>query len=392
MNETYEFHEIANMFPMMAVDEFEQLKQDIETHGLIEPIVLFENKILDGRNRFLACGEAGVKPHYEYYKGDEPVSYVVSKNLHRRHLNETQRGVVAEKIADMKGGERTDLIPIGTKFSMDDAAKKMNVGRTTVARVRKVKQEAPELMPKLESGEMSAYQAVKKIEHKKLQEAKKQEVIKLEDNRPTIEYCDAVEWILEQNECDLLITDPPYKTDVDNIWEFSRDWLPYALDMVKDTGRAYICIGPYPVELAAYLSIKPPEHLILENILVWTYRNTIGPSPTYDYKNNWQAILYYRGVNAPPLNCPVMIEQFTVQDISAPDGRQGDRFHKWQKPDELARRLISHSTKEGDLVLDPFAGTGTFLIAASKMGRIAKGCDLSKEMLDIAKDRGCKVA
>ena len=82
---------------------------------------------------------------------------------------------------------------------------------------------------------------------------------------------------------------------------------------------------------------------------------------------------------------------FSVQDINAPDGRQGDRYHTWQKPEELGLRLIRHSTKEGDLVLDPFACTGTFPIAAAKLNRKAIGGDISAENLKIAESRGCHV-
>ncbi len=389
-----EFHKIAKLFPMMKPEELGDLVADVKKNGLIEPIVLYEEKILDGRNRYLACGEAGIKPHYDYYKGDDPIGYVVSLNLHRRHLDETQRGVIGNKIANMRQGERTDLEPSANlpKVSQSKAAEMVNVSPRTIRNVRQVEREAPELMPKLESGEMSAYKAVKQIEHKKLQELNKAQVEGLHENRPTIQHSDAIEWLAKQEQCDLLITDPPYMTDLDDVSLFAQKWLTVALNKVKNSGRAYICIGPYPEELRAYLNIETPNHLVLANILPWVYRNTIGPSPKLDYKNNWQAILYFRGIAATDLNCPVMVEQFTVQDISAPDGRQGDRFHKWQKPDELARRLVSHSTKEGDLVLDPFAGTGTFIIAASKAGRVARGCDLSREMIVIAESRGCKFA
>jgi len=85
-----------------------------------------------------------------------------------------------------------------------------------------------------------------------------------------------------------------------------------------------------------------------------------------------------------------MTEQFSVQDINAPDGRLGDRYHAWQKPIELAERFVRHSTKEGDTVLDPFACTGSFLLAASKLGRRASGCDIDQANIDIAVQRGCK--
>lgn len=197
------------------------------------------------------------------------------------------------------------------------------------------------------------------------------------------------DWLPNQPACDMLFTDPPYATDVDDIESFAAHWLPFALGKVKRTGRAYVCIGAYPDELAAYLTIPPPPSLVLSQVLVWTYRNTLGPTPKHDYKLNWQAILYYRGVDAAPLDSPEMVEQFSVQDINAPDGRQGDRWHAWQKPDKLAERFIRHSTQPGDIILDPFAGTGTHLLAAARLGRRGYGCEMSADTFGIALDRGC---
>jgi DNA modification methylase len=74
-----------------------------------------------------------------------------------------------------------------------------------------------------------------------------------------------------------------------------------------------------------------------------------------------------------------------------PDPRKGDWYHGWQKPMSLAEKLIRHSTKKGDSVVDPFVGTGTFLLAASKLGRIGIGADISMENLKIAESRGCRI-
>jgi predicted RNA methylase len=190
---------------------------------------------------------------------------------------------------------------------------------------------------------------------------------------------------------DLLLTDPPYSTDIEDIGTFAADWLPSALACVKDTGRAYVFIGAYPLELLSYLAVGlADERMVLEQVLVWTYRNTLGPSPTHTYKQNWQACLYFVGPEAPPLDCPLMNEQFSVQDVNAPDGRRGDRYHAWQKPDDLAERLVRHSTQPGDLVIDPFCGTGTFVLAAARLGRRGWGCDSDISMIDIALQRGCQ--
>jgi ParB-like chromosome segregation protein Spo0J len=208
-------------------------------------------------------------------------------------------------------------------------------------------------------------------------------------SKPRITLASWQDWLPAQPLCDLLLTDPPYSTDVEDIAAFAHAWLPLALSKVKPTGRAYICIGAYPHELRAYLQVPTP--LPLEQVLVWSYLNTIGPAPTHIYKQNWQAILYYRGPEAPPLDCPLLLEQMSAMQLNAPDGRQGERYHAWQKPDVLAERLIRHATRPGDLVLDCFAGTGTFVLAAHRLGRLALGCDHSPEMLALAKRRGCEI-
>lgn len=192
----------------------------------------------------------------------------------------------------------------------------------------------------------------------------------------------------KQASIDLLITDPPYMTDVDDISSFS-EWVHRWLPTIKPTGRAYIFTGAYPEELLAYLKrlCPPPTGWTLDNPLIWTYRNTLGPAPTHDYKLNWQACFHLYGPKAAQLNCPWMKEQFSVQDIVAPDGRLGDRYHSWQKPDELAERLIAHSTTDQQLVVDPFCGTGTFVLAAKRLGRRGIGADIDEAALEICDQR-----
>lgn len=188
---------------------------------------------------------------------------------------------------------------------------------------------------------------------------------------------------------DLLLTDPPYSTDVKDINAFVDSWLYNALSHVKPTGFAYVFIGAYPEEQRAYLKAKIPAHMKLAQALVWTYKNTLGQNPKDRYKQNYQVCLFYRGVDAPALDCPLTSEQWAVQEINAPDGRLGDRYHAWQKPMEIAERFIRHSTEPGMTVFDPFTCTGTFLLAAAKLGRKAYGFEINPDNAAIAFDRGC---
>lgn len=90
------WHPAANIFPLMALEEFNKLKDDIKEKGLLEPIIVYNEQIIDGRNRLKACHQLGIKPKFKEFDFNQSISeYVISKNLHRRHLNASQRAVVA---------------------------------------------------------------------------------------------------------------------------------------------------------------------------------------------------------------------------------------------------------------------------------------------------------
>jgi len=213
-------------------------------------------------------------------------------------------------------------------------------------------------------------------------------------NRPIIYHEDCNKFLtrFKPKSVDLLLTDPPYSTDIDNLSAFIESWLFDSLEKVKNTGRAFICIGAYPKELYSYLYylIYNPEWIV-DNPLIWTYRNTLGQIPKMKYNLNYQVILHLYKKTSTPLDNRITNEMFSVQDINAPDGRIGDRYHQWQKPKILADRLISHTTKPGDIVIDPFACTGTFILSANEKNRLAYGCDIDKSAIEIAVNRGCKL-
>lgn len=195
---------------------------------------------------------------------------------------------------------------------------------------------------------------------------------------------DALEFLadLDDESIDLLLTDPPYSTDIDDIEKFAQSWLPAALSKVKSTGRAYIFVGAYPLEINAYLNISLPNQ-----ILVWEYRNTLGPMPSDLYILNWQAVLYYKGPDAHKWRDDILLDHTAVQNI----GQERPAQHQWQKPIKLAKMFIEQATEANDIVLDPFAGTGTFILQAVRMGRKAIGAEIDDEMLRICKRRGLEI-
>ena len=161
----YEFHPLANIFPLIDGQAYDDLKADIFKHGVRETIWLYEGKILDGRNRYRAACELDIPfVGFKVFDGDDAAAFVVSLNLHRRHLNEAQRGMVAAKLANMAQGQRTDIQPSANlqNVSQSDAAEMLNVSTRTVASAKKVIEEAPqEVVQAVERGSMSVSLAAK---------------------------------------------------------------------------------------------------------------------------------------------------------------------------------------------------------------------------------------
>lgn len=156
------FHPIADIFPLMNDEELRQLTADIEMHGQREKIIVFDNRIIDGRNRFLACERLGIETEVFIYEGDESriLDFVVSLNLHRRHLSESQRALVAARLASMERGRPQKNPSIEGLLSQKQAAEKLNVSVASVERAASVlKNGVCELEEKVEDGEISISRA-----------------------------------------------------------------------------------------------------------------------------------------------------------------------------------------------------------------------------------------
>jgi hypothetical protein len=152
-------HEYANLFPMLPDSELRALAADIAANGLQTPITTLDDMILDGRNRHRACEIAGVDPTFEEYLGGDPLAFVISHNLHRRHLTESQRGLVAAKMADLPAHRPTGSPAIAGLKSQPEAAALLNVSVGSVQRAAAALRGEPELAAMVQAGELSVYAA-----------------------------------------------------------------------------------------------------------------------------------------------------------------------------------------------------------------------------------------
>ncbi|MGN6314572.1 MAG: hypothetical protein ACTHMO_12545 [Rhodanobacteraceae bacterium] len=165
----HELHPLCTLFPRLAGTEFSALVEDIRANGLREPITLHDGMILDGGNRYRACVEAGVAPRFAEFKGDNLVTFVLSANLHRRHMTPGQQAAIVASAQDWAraqthgGARRGDQ---GATLHLDTVK-----GRATEAgasiRTQKmadtVARKSPELAQQVARGEISLPKAAQKI-------------------------------------------------------------------------------------------------------------------------------------------------------------------------------------------------------------------------------------
>jgi hypothetical protein len=145
-------HPLAKLFPPLQGEAYAGFLEDVRKHGVREPITLFEGMILDGVNRAKAAVEAGTKCPTQEYTGNDPLGFVISKNGNRRHLNESQRALVASRIANLaRGGSHSANLPNGV--SQEHAAKMLGVSTRSVTSAKAVLEKGvPELVRAVEQG------------------------------------------------------------------------------------------------------------------------------------------------------------------------------------------------------------------------------------------------
>jgi hypothetical protein len=106
--EVLPFHPIASLFPLMQGEQLDELVKDVRANGLIHPIIKLDGQILDGRNRYRACLRGGVEPVFGTFPGGDPVAFVISANIHRRHLTLKQKRELIAKLLKARP-ERSNL-------------------------------------------------------------------------------------------------------------------------------------------------------------------------------------------------------------------------------------------------------------------------------------------
>jgi len=115
----------------MSTADFSALVDDVATHGLRQSVVTYEGQVLDGWHRYRACLECGARPVFVEYDGDDPVAYVLSLNLSRRHLSGSQRAAAVVSCSEWRPNGDRSSAP-GTELRAVELAERADVGTRTI--------------------------------------------------------------------------------------------------------------------------------------------------------------------------------------------------------------------------------------------------------------------
>ena len=391
-----EFHPIAEIFPLLESDELERLAADIKANGLHHSLWTYEGKILDGRNRWLACQIAGVEPRVRKYEGASPFAFVVSENLERRHLSVTQRVAMAveglpmleaeargrQEATRAKPGEKigTNVVPKLEPRSKarDQAGQLFRVSGSSVSAGKQVQQESPELFSEMKSGEITLSEAIQLVKKKKTKErqAKAVEEFAAADIKSVVKVLDIRDATpaklgIAPDSVDAIITDPPYPSE----------FLPLFGILAAFAGTI-LCDGGSLVVMSGEAHLPEVFKLLLSDermMYQWTMCY-LTPGKATQLRGspvgcNWKPLIWLtKGKYSGP----------RVRDVFE-NPEQDKEHHEWGQGEVGMTQIIERMTHPGALVVDPFVGGGTTGVCCVRLGRRFIGFDIDKDSVEIAR-------
>ena len=422
-------HPAAGLFPLLTDAELQDLADDIKANGLHEPVWTWEDPergtvLLDGRNRILACQLAGAEIIHRQYHGTDPIGFIVSENIRRRHLTAGQRAFLALGVeqlyaASTKRGRPpkvTEVIPVSppgfpaaeerqagqelygpgaflqrnqeTRADLHEftpyerrsearAAKATGASGRAVAQAKRITEQAPDLAEQVRSGKMAIDQADRVIRNREAEERRTEQAAAAVMAQPVRLATDIRHGDFRAVFGDLcgvhaVITDPPY----------GREYLPLLGDLARWAARV---LGPDGVLAVLYGQTWLPEAYAQLGSGPLAYRWTgcwLAPGAGYvshdrRVSSQWKPVLVYGGG-------PRFHDVFRSGDTTGTDAKQ---LHEWGQDLCGFSEMCGRLSAPGQLVADPFCGSGTTLLAARLAGCHVAGCDISEAAVTTTRQR-----
>lgn len=379
--------------------------------------------LIDGHNRYEICTRHGLDFEtigQEFLDRAAVKEWIINNQFGRRNLPAYQRAKLALELesiyrakakenqiasGEMFGRGQDEKVleispkpfePINTRVEI---AKVAGVSDNTIARVKRIEERGtPEQKAKLSSGEVSINEVFKAVKKEERREST------LEKENAALETAGGeVQWTItaaqDVVQCAALITDPPYGIlaepwEPEKLEEFTREWATRWNHCSADTafifwsqrhlfdGRKWFdeCLSEYS----------------FQQLLVWHYPNNKSPQSRMGFKQTWEPIYFYRKKDSCRLiglsggNWGDGLNDFDCHVAAVPQSNFNDqnmKQHPAQKPVSVFRWLINAATQAGEMVCDPFAGSGTSGIAAAQLKRPYHGVEIDPDFIELAKRR-----
>ena len=391
--------EFKDLIPPLTKEEFKQLENNCMCEGIREKILTWNGFIIDGHNRYEIATrwDLDFETENKHFESEEAVKeWMILNQFGRRNLSNYQRSVLALELEDvfkekakdnlkLSGGRgvkgkqiSAEVKPIETRKELSKVA---SVSHDTIAKVKKIQEKAPEeVKEKLRTGEVSinaAYKEIKKEEKKAEKENERDRLAEIGKNKKIeIDFrlgdFEEVFKDIPDGSIDCIITDPPYPKEFIEVWsKLSR----FAKRVLKPNG--------YCISYSGQMHLPEVMKRMGENL---------------DYY--WSFALMHTGsrqlINGRSLFCgwkPILIYQNGFSKLKTPfdDFINGSgmekKHHNWQQSEMELKHLIDNFTVEGDTILEPFAGSGTTILAALKNNRNVIGAEINEKSFNIAKQR-----
>jgi len=439
-------HKLASLIPEMSQKEYESLKADIAAHGLNEHIWTYQDKILDGRHRHRACVELGVRPRFKEYRGTAPASFVLGQNLNRRHLNASQLAAVGAELAPLiekeeggnkaktegakKGGQAAGrgrpqiaMVPIETKAngrgprSSDKAAVAVGASGGSVRRAIAVKQQAPEVFEEVKAGTKNLHQAEREVKRRQ-KAAELQAKAKAVNRNPKamdskVICGDCLELLPTISGARLIFSDPPYNIGIDygsgskadklpaeKFVAWCGQWIAVCHKALAKDGSLWVMIND---DWADHIGIALRQAGFHRRAWIKWYE-TFGVNCQDNFNRTSRHIFYCvkdrkRFVfNAAAVNRPSDRQAKYRDKRASPEGKVWDDvwqiarltdnnsermpFFPTQVPLDILRPIVGCASDPGDLVIDPFSGSGTTGVACRELQRRFIGIERNQDYAD----------
>jgi DNA methylase len=401
MRELPPLHPAAELFPLLEGQEFIDLVEDIRSRGLIEPVWMYGDVLLDGRNRWRACNEAGVKVRTRHYVGDDPLAFSISVNVKRRHLDVGQRAAIALRALPLFAKEAARRQREAGRYGRDGgrgkkkppshdrgkalraptsaalAAKTVGVSARSVENFKWLQNIAPDLARQVEVGAQRLSRACR-IARDRVSEGRKLVAMAPPPAhlRVEVHHGPFLRALAGLRDVDAVVTDPPY----------DEASLPLLRDLARFADRALKPDGTLAVLFCqdrlpeAFAALSAGTHRPYR----WTACIQVDRKGWLNHSrkilSRWKPLILYGGGR-------LFHDVVSVEENDIDDAR---RRHPHGQSLSAFRKIVEALTRPGDLVVDPFMGGGTTLIAATSLGRHAVGCDVNQACVDRARELlGC---